>query len=66
MPDLDGVEAAHALRDDPQTRDTVIIAFTSLEECEVRRRGGGAEFDGYCQKAQPPSALVDFIHGAIA
>ena len=66
MLELDGVEAAHALRNEPQTRDVVIIAFTSLTEYEVRRRGGGADFDGYFRKGQFSSTLVDFIRGAIA
>jgi two-component system, OmpR family, response regulator len=61
MPDCTGVEAATALRQDPRTCAVAIIAFTALDETEVRRLAGEGHFDGYCQKGQSPANLVALI-----
>jgi two-component system, OmpR family, response regulator len=61
MPECSGFEAALALRDDPRTAHIGIIAFTALDESEVRRHLQDHEFDGYCQKGQPPSKLVTLL-----
>jgi CheY-like chemotaxis protein len=65
MPVLDGIAAARALRERDVTKHTVIFAFTALQAQEVQRHLIGHEFDGYCQKGQPPDALVTFILSAI-
>jgi two-component system, OmpR family, response regulator len=39
----------------------VILAFTALDESEVRRHLTHITFDGYCQKGQSPAALVALI-----
>jgi len=65
MPVLDGVGAARALRKQPATKHTVIVAFTALQAKEVQQRLIGHEFDGYCQKGKAPNALVSFILSAI-
>ena len=44
-----------------RTRDAIIIAFTALGEEIVRVEGLHAGFDGYCQKGNPPNALVGLI-----
>ena len=50
MPECSGFEAAFALRHDPRTDNIVIVAFTALDEAEVRRHLADQELDGYCQK----------------
>lgn len=64
MLNVDGAETALALRSDQWTKDSVIIAFTALDEREVLRRVNGTEFDGYCQKGQILDALATFIRTA--
>ena len=61
MPDLNGFEATHALRQDLRTGHIVILAFTALDEAEVLRQLTHTAFDGYCQKGQSPTALVALI-----
>jgi CheY-like chemotaxis protein len=61
MPECNGFEASLTLRTDRDTRDIAIIAFTALDEYEVQRHLVDHEFDGYCQKGQPPSARVALI-----
>ena len=61
MPLHDGFSTARVLRRIPSTRDAAIVAFTALDECEVRAKGLPAGFDGYCQKGQSPQDLVDMI-----
>jgi CheY-like chemotaxis protein len=65
MPVLDGIAAARAMRQHEMTKHMVIIAFTALHAQEVQRHLIGHEFDGYCQKGQPPDALVTFLRSAI-
>lgn len=61
MPDINGIEATLALRQDLRTHDIIIVAFTALDESEVLRHLTHPAFDGYCQKAQSPTALVALI-----
>jgi two-component system, OmpR family, response regulator len=61
MPCCNGIEASRTLRDDATTRGIAIIAFTALDEEEVRRHLADHEFDGYCQKGQPPTTLLALI-----
>ena len=61
MPDCNGFEAALALRRDIRTCGIAIIAFTALDETEVHRHLTDHEFDGYCQKGQPPTSLVALV-----
>jgi two-component system OmpR family response regulator len=61
MPELNGLEATHALRRDLRTGNIVIIAFTVLDEAEVLRHLLHTSFDGYCQKGQSPLVLVALI-----
>lgn len=62
MPDCTGFDAARALRGDHRTAAIVILAFTALDETEVRGQAGERDFDGYCQKGQSPTCLVRLIH----
>lgn len=62
MPELNGLEATHALRRDLRTGNIVIIAFTAFDEAEVLRHLFHTSFDGYCQKGQSPLVLVALIN----
>ncbi|SAL61222.1 response regulator receiver protein [Caballeronia terrestris] len=61
MPECNGFQAALALRHDERTSPIAIIAFTALDESEVRRHLTNHEFDGYCQKGQEPTHLTALI-----
>jgi CheY-like chemotaxis protein len=61
MPDLNGFEATFALRRDLRTGNTLIIAFTALDEADVLTHGLPVMFDGYCQKGQSPAVLIALI-----
>ncbi len=39
-----------------------MIAFTALDEAEVRRHTVDSEFDGYCQKGRSPVDLIALIY----
>lgn len=61
MPGCSGIDAARALRDDHRTSHVSIFAFTALDESDVLGNVTGSEFDGYCQKGQPPRSLVALL-----
>ncbi len=61
MPEHDGFATARVLRRISPTRNAGIIAFTALGEDYVRSKGVHAGFDGYCQKGNAPSVLVNLI-----
>ncbi|RFU44541.1 response regulator [Paraburkholderia sp. DHOC27] len=61
MPQCNEFQAAMALRKNEANSGIAIIAFTALDEAEVRRHFADHEFDGYCQKGQQTSHLVDLI-----
>ena len=60
-PGCTGFEAALVIRRDTKTSHIAIVAFTALDETEVRRHLMDHEFDAYCQKGQPPSELVALL-----
>lgn len=66
MPGCNGFDAALALRKNSLTRDIAIVAFTALDESEVRRHLSDHEFDAYYQKGQPPSNLTSLIYSLAA
>jgi two-component system OmpR family response regulator len=61
MPECNGFQAARALRQDERTSGSAIIAFTALDETEVRKHLIDGEFDGYCQKGHGPAHLTSLI-----
>ena len=61
MPECNGIEAACVLRRDTHTCGIAIIAFTALDETEVRRHSHNNEFDGYLQKGGSLIQLVELI-----
>jgi len=61
MPGCDGLQAALALRANALTCGITIIAVTALDESDVRRQSIDHEFDGYFQKGQSPTGLIDLV-----
>ncbi|SAL50285.1 response regulator [Caballeronia sordidicola] len=61
MPECTGIEAARAIREDDATAHILIIAFTALDEREVRRRAVDQDFDAYCQKGHATTHLLRLI-----
>ncbi|WP_087660101.1 response regulator [Caballeronia terrestris] len=61
IPDLNGFEATLALRRDLRTGNTIILAYTALDEADILRHLHHQMFDGYCQKGQSPDALIALI-----
>lgn len=61
MPIHDGFSTARVLRRIQTTQDATIVAFTSLDEREVREKALISGFDGYCQKGQSPKEIVVLI-----
>lgn len=62
MPECDGYEAALALRHDKRTSETIIVAFTALDDDgDVRKHIVDHTFDGYSQKGQQPNKLVALV-----
>jgi len=50
MPRLNGVEAARRLRANAETEPIPMVAYTALDENDVRAKMQDHEFDGYCRK----------------
>ena len=61
MPACNGIEAARMLRRDPRTNHIAIIAYTALDETELRRQLVDDEFDGYLQKGRDLSQLIQLL-----
>jgi two-component system, OmpR family, response regulator len=61
MPRCNGFEASRAIRADAQTHGIAIVAFTALDEYDVRCNLTDDEMDGYCQKGQSPTTLLALI-----
>jgi len=62
MPECNGYEATFALRQDSRTSETVIVAFTALDDDgDVHKHLVDHSFDGYSQKGQPPNKLAALV-----
>ncbi|WP_250501260.1 response regulator [Caballeronia sp. GAWG1-5s-s] len=61
MPECNGIEASRSLRRDPRTAGIAIIAFTALDEAEVRRQLRDSEFDGYLQKGVALGQMLELV-----
>lgn len=66
MPEHDGFTTARILRRLVSMRHTALVAFTSMDEHDVRARATAAGFDGYCQKGQSPESLIKLIQTVAA
>jgi CheY-like chemotaxis protein len=61
MPGMDGYEVARRLREQPGTKDTLLVALTGWAQEEDRRRCYEAGFDGHLPKPVEPDALRQFF-----
>ncbi|MDR5806539.1 response regulator [Caballeronia sp. LZ001] len=61
MPELDGFAVARRFRSEPLLKDVVIVALTAHDEAFVQQRAPAGDFDGYCQKGNPATALVELL-----
>jgi CheY-like chemotaxis protein len=59
LPDTDGLLVANALRNDPETAGTRLIAVTAYGASHDRRRARGAGFDLHLVKPVDPDELLD-------
>lgn len=65
MPDMDGFEAAEALRACPETENLCIIACTAFGLGEHRERAARTGFDAYITKPIQPVLLLEQVRSAI-
>jgi CheY-like chemotaxis protein len=65
MPRMDGLEATHKLRNDPDFRYTPIIALTALAMSSDRERCLAAGMDEYLSKPINLKALVKVIQDCL-
>jgi PleD family two-component response regulator len=71
MPSPDGFQLAAILRGSPSTRQTYIIAYTSLDADadadadEVWAEGEQSDFDAYCRKGSGIEPLTDLVSRAV-
>jgi CheY-like chemotaxis protein len=66
MPDLDGLELARRLRDDPLTAHMLLIACTAFASRDDRARARAAGFDAHCAKPLTPERLLRVLESAAA
>ena len=66
MPDIDGWTATRVLKDDPQTRKTIILAFTAHALPGAADQAREAGCDGYLAKPISPGELVRSVGAALA
>jgi len=61
MPDMDGFEVARRIRENPETRDILLIALTGWSHEEDRRRSKEAGFDYHLVKPVEIDALQELL-----
>src|SRR5436190_15887154 len=66
LPDMDGTEAVHRLKDDPRTARIPIVALTSLAMKGDREWFLASGFDGYLEKPISVRELPDQVRGFCA
>ena len=59
MPGMDGFETVRALRADERTRDTPVVAFTSLGFSQRKAEQAGC--DALFRKTSPPEGLLTIL-----
>jgi two-component system, OmpR family, response regulator PrrA len=65
MPELDGYEVTSALKNDPATKDTVVILFTARSEASDVEKGYEAGADDYIMKPFTLKTLQSRILAAL-
>jgi CheY-like chemotaxis protein len=66
LPGMSGVDAMHALRGLPETKDIPVIALTAAASERDRRRGLQEGFYRYLTKPVKVDELVDALEGPLA
>jgi two-component system, OmpR family, response regulator len=61
MPQRDGFETAHAMRQYSSAAGMLIVAYTGADKDVIERNPYSVEFDGYARKGTPPDKLVSFV-----
>lgn len=61
MPVMDGYKLAQRLTHDALTQQTLLVAFTALDEPVARSSGIASRFDAYCQKGGCPGVLLTLL-----
>ena len=65
MPDIDGIEVARQLRDDPETQRILIIMFTAKGQMEDKLEGFDAGADDYMVKPTQPKELLAHVRAVL-
>ena len=65
MPGMDGVEVAHNLRDDPQTKHILIIMLTAKSQLEDKLDGFDAGADDYLTKPIQHPELIAHVKAVL-
>lgn len=65
MPELDGYQVASALKDDPATKDTVVILFTARAQASDVEKGYEAGADDYITKPFTLKTLQSRVSAAL-
>jgi DNA-binding response OmpR family regulator len=66
MPELDGFEVTSALKNDPATKDTIVILFTARSEASDVEKGYAAGADDYIMKPFTLRTLQNRVLAALA
>jgi CheY-like chemotaxis protein len=61
LPGMNGFEVAHRLRNQPQSRDALLIALTGYGEAESRTRSAQAGFDHHMVKPADVNQLLALL-----
>lgn len=66
MPDMDGIEVAKQLREEPRTKDIPIIMFTARSQVEDKILGYEAGADDYLTKPTQPRELFAHVKAVLS
>lgn len=65
MPEIDGTEVCRAIKNDPATRDTVVVMLTAKAQESDRDEGLEAGADDYITKPFSPLELLEKVEGVL-
>jgi len=66
MPKMSGFEVCKRLKNDPKTRDTIVVMVTALNETGDVERAAECGTDDYISKPIDRTALVDLVRSLLA